>query len=127
MNFNEGIIKIFKDFLLGDEQLLESIQCHPFITSGTSWHFTLPSLHEFLKARADCFCELDYQQFRLKLFHTPINEQLKTINGKIIIVDNQYKVDVSAYALIKTEALTLAANTKMPLHQSLSEEALHSK
>ncbi len=127
MKFNEGIMKTFRGFLLGDAQLLKSIQRYPFITSATSWHFTLPSLHEFLKARSNCFCELDYQQFRLKLFHSPINEQLKTLNGEIIIIDNQYQVDVSTYALIKTEALTLAANTKMPVHQSLNEEALHTK
>jgi len=120
-------MKTFRGFLLGDEQLLKSIQCYPFITSATSWHFTLPSLHDFLKARANCFYELDYQQFRLKLFHNPINEQLKTLNGKIIIIDNQYKIDASTYALIKTEALTLATNTKMPLHQSLNEEASHTK
>jgi len=112
MNFNEGIMKTFRGFLLGDEQLLKSIQCHPFITSATSWHFTLPSLHEFLKARADCFCELDYKQFRLKLFHSPINEQLKTLNGKIIIIDNQYKVDESTYALIKTEAPNVSSEYK---------------
>jgi len=112
VNFNEGIMKTFRGFLLGDEQLLKSIQCYPFITSATSWHFTLPSLHDFLKARADCFCELDYQQFRLKLFHSPINEQLNTLNGKIIIIDNQYKVDASTYALIKTEELNFSSEYK---------------
>jgi len=112
MNFNEGIIKTFRGFLLADAQLLRSIQCYPFITSTTSWYFTLSSLHDFLKARADCFCELDYQQFRLKLFHSPINEQLKTLNGKIIIIDNQYKVDASTYALIKTEALNVSSEYK---------------
>jgi len=112
VTFNEGIMKTFRGFLLGDEQLLKSIQCYPFITSATSWHFTLPSLHDFLNTRADCFCELDYQQFRLKLFHNPINEQLKTLNGKVIIIDNQYKVDASTYALIKTEALNVSSEYK---------------
>jgi len=112
MNFNEGIMKTFRGFLLGDAQLLKSIQCHPFITSTTSWYFTLFSLHDFLKARADCFCELDYKQFRLKLFHSPINEQLKTLNGKIIIIDNQYNVDESTYALIKTEVLNVSSEHK---------------
>ncbi len=101
MNFTEGIMRIFGKFLLGEPQLLETIRLHSFSASTISWHFTLPSLHSFMKTREGCFSELDYKQFRQKLFHSSINQQLKTLDGKIIIIDNRYNVDLTTYALSK--------------------------
>ncbi len=99
MNFTDGMMQTFKGFLKGDTQLLAEIQNHPFTLSATSWHFTLPTLHAFMGAQAPLFSELNYKQFRQQLFHSPINEYLKLLNGKIIIIDNQYHVDVTTYAL----------------------------
>mgnify|MGYP000647141704 CR=1 FL=1 len=103
MTFSAGIMQTFGDFLIGDAQLLKSINKHPFTTSATSWHFTLPALHVFMGTQERFFSELDYKQFRQKLFHSPINEQLKILNGKIVIIDNQHNVDLTTYALSRVD------------------------
>ncbi len=100
MKFTYHVIKIFRGFLLKNESLLKGIEQHPFVTTSNSWQFTLPALHAFLKSES-YFCDLDYLEFKQQLFHSSINNQLKSINGEIIIIDNKNKVDTSTYALIQ--------------------------
>ncbi len=103
MTFTDGIIQTFGKFLLSEPQLLEAIRLHSFTASATSWHFTLPSLHAFMKTREGSFSDIKYKKFIQKLFQSPINQQLKTLNGKIIIIDNRHNVDLTTYALSRIE------------------------
>ena len=100
MNFTYHVLKVFRGFLLKDKSLLKDIEQHLFVTTSNSWHFTLPALHAFLKSEI-YFYDLNYLEFKHHLFHSSINNQLKAINGEIIIVDNKNKVDTSTYALIQ--------------------------
>jgi hypothetical protein len=102
MNSTESLIEIFKSFLQSEPTILNEIQQCNFTTTPYSWHFTLPTLHKFLQTRPGCFYNIQYHQFRKNILNSPINEQLKPLSAKIIIIDNHYKVDLTIYALSRT-------------------------
>ena len=99
MNFTVNIIETFSKFLQYDEAILNDIKKFGFTYTIYSWHFTLPTLYNFLICQSDYFYGISYHQFRKEILNSPINEQLRSLNGKIIIIDNKYKVDLTTYAL----------------------------
>ena len=98
------LIEIFKDFLLGQVALLESIESFgkSFETTAVSWQFELPDLHRFCCQHRLELADLEYQQFRQILYGYPTNRMLSRSSGRFELVEDLGHVDRNHYVLKHT-------------------------
>lgn len=71
-----------------------------FTLDEACWCFTLPQLYSFFQKHNEVFLQVDYAQFRRLIFNSFINKNIRIYDAKIIIRDNQHKIDDSLYALV---------------------------
>ena len=95
------LIEIFKDFLLGQVVLLESIESfgESFETTAVSWQFELPDLYRFCCQHRQELAALEYQQFRQMLYGYHTNRMLSSSSGRFELVEDLGHVDRNQYVL----------------------------
>lgn len=100
----QALISFFEHVAQQDEAQLQKLRQEPcFSLEQQRWCFSLPDLYFFLQHQDDVFSGIDYKQFRQLIFNSPINQTAKSFGAKIIITNNQAKVDQSSYALVWEE------------------------
>jgi hypothetical protein len=96
-----GLIEIFKDFLLGQAELVESIENFgkSFETTAASWQFELPDLYQFCCQHRRELADLEYLQFRQILYRYPTNQMLSRSGGRFELAKDMGHVDRNKYVL----------------------------
>lgn len=97
----QALISFFEQVAQKDETQLKKLKQEScFSVNQEHWCFTLPDLHLFLQHQDNVLSCIEYKKFRQLIFNSPINQSVKLYGAKIIITDNQEKVDKSGYALV---------------------------
>ena len=96
-----ALVSFFENVARKDATQLKRLSEAPaFRIEQGRWYFTLPDLYAFLQQHDASFSDLDYKQFRRRLYTCPINQTLKALGAEVTVADNRTKVDESVYALV---------------------------
>lgn len=104
MQLHPGLIRIFRQYLSGQNEVMESIDNFgkSFKATTLAWQFELPDLYQFCCQSAPDLADLDYLQFRQMLYQNLTNQILSSSGGRFELVENRGNVDRNRYALIVT-------------------------
>ena len=98
---DEILITFFKKVAKKDKTEFNHLKKSKYFqTKSDRCCFTLPKLFLYLQENNYINHEVEYKQFRQKLYSCPINYHLKNMRAEIVVSKNNSNVDRSLYCLI---------------------------
>lgn len=104
-HLHSGLIRIFRQYLSGQAETLESIEDFgkSFVMTANGWQFELPDLYQFCCQIIPGLNDLDYLQFRQLLYQQPTNQTLFSSDGRFELVKDRGHIDRNRYQLLRLE------------------------